>query len=965
MRADRWYSEWDDEDHSDGEADDDGVGARAKNDGEAAEAAARDTRDDYDDEKEEDESAETAFARNLEALAVTVMSTAEQGLEGRRPPLKAAYACGEILLAVRSAGLDATRIRSLSRRTWLIKVRAPEWRLELEAEKVRLRLRRVDGGWSKFRRSMRAAFVTRTDEASTSIFHSSDRQTLINHILRSATREGGADLGDASPLGAFVDDMFPLHMRSRLSELRNDLLAPWRPSRSFAEQDRVGEVQAAWYAPPVLIDVATAAAHARVSSRRSTSPEAPSPVDATSVRADGKDATADAAADRCCRCSSPRLPPLLARLLVALSSFFLFRALWTVCTLAQKCARSVARLATSIVSMPLDRIAAYFGETIAFQFAWTQFYTRWLVAPALAGIGLFLAQLYYGTVETPYSPLLTLAMALWSMLFLAVWKRRTAELAARWGVLGYEAEEGQRPAFVGRWVANAATGEVSRIYSRSRRALTYALTVPATIMAVFSLVAMLVLVFSARDNVLAAYSRVAGVRILRDAFLSDPTTSLRVAPGGDLSPLPPPPEPVVVSVVMREAWARGLASFINAPPRAWRPTDGENSALGFSSAQLNAAREAGFYSLIEDSAIAEETPADPTRSALSWTPMSLGAVPALNWHVVTSYFSARGDVYWWIAMTAPPLALGIIMPLLDAAFSRVALMMNDMENHETESDYRNARIGKVFLFRFTAAFISLFWYAFSPSQSLIQLAVQLGVYLVFGQWWSMLLEAAIPSARRRFADWALQRRVRSAEDSGLTEGRRGRRLMQHALSSAWVEARLPQYDSFDDYSSALIQLGHVTFFAWAFPLAPAVALVFNVLAMRANAFKLVNSQRPIASKASGIGIWLSVLESMALAAVLVNCAQLALVSRAINLYLPGGISASARLLLIFVVEHAVLALRLVLPVLLPPIPERVRQRLAKDDFSLMKLQLGRAAMQQANHGSIGELTGGHAVTGLK
>ena len=136
----------------------------------------------------------------------------------------------------------------------------------------------------------------------------------------------------------------------------------------------------------------------------------------------------------------------------------------------------------------------------------------------------------------------------------------------------------------------------------------------------------------------------------------------------------------------------------------------------------------------------------------------------------------------------------------------------------------------------------------------------------------------------------------------------------------------------------------MTFFSWAFPLAPAAALAFNVVAMRANAFKLLTAQRPIAAKAGGIGIWFSVLESMALAAVLVNCAQLALVSRAVALYLPAPLSPGARLLCVFVVEHAVLALRLVLPVLLPPTPARVRARVARDDFALAKLQLGRTSL---------------------
>ncbi len=48
---------------------------------------------------------------------------------------------------------------------------------------------------------------------------------------------------------------------------------------------------------------------------------------------------------------------------------------------------------------PLDRIASYFGETIAFYFAWLEFYNQWLVAPAIAGALLFMGQLYYGAID--------------------------------------------------------------------------------------------------------------------------------------------------------------------------------------------------------------------------------------------------------------------------------------------------------------------------------------------------------------------------------------------------------------------------------------------------------------------------------------------------------------------------------------------------------------------------------------
>jgi hypothetical protein len=815
---------------------------------------------------------------------------------------------------------------------WLIKVRAPEWRLEIEAEKVRLRMRRVDGGWSKFRRSLRAAFLTAG--GTHTLFHSSDRQALIDHILRSTAREGGADLGETSPLGAYVEDLFPLHMRVRLDDLRSDILRPWRPAQSTDAEDRIGLVLDEWYRAPELIDVAAVTAEDDAKQRSCVGGGSGGSGAAGGDSGGGAMARPAPFLFSSALCCCGRLfawlsPCARSAARIAMRSLPV-RIVWTVALLVSKAARSVTRLCISVLSLPLDRIAAYYGETIAFQFAWSQFYTRWLVLPAAVGVGLFCAQLWFGALETPYSPLYSLAMALWSIVFLAAWKRRNAELASRWGVLGFEAEEGLRPGFVGRWVADSRTGEVGRVFSRARRALVYAATIPLTLLCVAVLVFLLVLLFSARDNVLAAFSRRTGVALLRQRILDTPSLA---AFANDLPTAPPP---VDVLAVVRAAWATGVTGFINAPPRAWAPSP-HDGAGAFSPATIAAAAAAGLLSPDGRPVLFS---ASETNGAATWVPTAIGAVPALDVGAVRAYFASKGDFTWWVAMTAPPVALGIVMPVLDLLFSRFALVMNDAENHATESDYRNARICKVFLFRFTAAFISLFWYAFSPSQSLTQLAVQLAAYLVFAQWWSLLLSTAVPALMRRVRDCAFARRVQSAEDSGLAEGRRGRRLIRHAQADAWREARLPKHDSFDDYASSLIQLGHVTFFAWAFPLAPAVALVFNLFAMRANAFRLLyNTQRPIAVKAGGIGIWYSVLEAMALGAVLVNCAQLALVSNAVDLYLPPHLDARQRLLCIFVVEHAVLALRLVLPAVLPATPKSVRTRIAKDDFALLRLQL--------------------------
>jgi len=45
-----------------------------------------------------------------------------------------------------------------------------------------------------------------------------------------------------------------------------------------------------------------------------------------------------------------------------------------------------------LLTLPLDAIAEYFGESIAFYFAYMAFYTRWLVFPSVLGVIVFAVQ---------------------------------------------------------------------------------------------------------------------------------------------------------------------------------------------------------------------------------------------------------------------------------------------------------------------------------------------------------------------------------------------------------------------------------------------------------------------------------------------------------------------------------------------------------------------------------------------
>ena len=143
---------------------------------------------------------------------------------------------------------------------------------------------------------------------------------------------------------------------------------------------------------------------------------------------------------------------------------------------------------------------------------------------------------------------------------------------------------------------------------------------------------------------------------------------------------------------------------------------------------------------------------------------------------------------------------------------------------------------------------------------------------------------------------------------------------------------MPAYDPFFDYSEMMIQFGYVTFFSMAFPLAPLCALLNNVIEIRTDAYKLChNTQRPVARKASGIGVWFKVLEFMSLIAVLTNLAHIGFTSDQFSHYFP-SITNAEKIFIIFCFEHIILGLEWVINATVPSSPAWVRKSILRDEY---------------------------------
>lgn len=72
-------------------------------------------------------------------------------------------------------------------------------------------------------------------------------------------------------------------------------------------------------------------------------------------------------------------------------------------------------------------------------------------------------------------------------------------------------------------------------------------------------------------------------------------------------------------------------------------------------------------------------------------------------------------------------------------------------------------------------------------------------------------------------------------------------------------------------SRLVLQYGLVTFFVAAFPLAPLISLLNNLIELRLDAYKLMrNYRRPVPRRLSGLGAWKGILQAITYISTVTN-----------------------------------------------------------------------------------------------
>ncbi|XP_028899707.2 uncharacterized protein LOC105217978 isoform X2 [Zeugodacus cucurbitae] len=326
----------------------------------------------------------------------------------------------------------------------------------------------------------------------------------------------------------------------------------------------------------------------------------------------------------------------------------------------------------------------------------------------------------------------------------------------------------------------------------------------------------------------------------------------------------------------------------------------------------------------------------------------------------------------------PKVLLAGAITLMDEAYYKLAVWLNDHENYRLQSKYENHLIAKVALFQFVNSFLSLFYIAFYLRDE-DKLKEQLAGLLISRQIIGNLRESAIPYfieqwklAKLSFNMWGAlsptQDINRTIMDSGVstttstastttekvkvdtpqqtpTKHVASSPLVRTTTSSnkrnigqAEIESTLYKYDgTFSDHLEMLVQMGYVVLFSAAFPLAGICALVNNLMEIRSDAFKLAHvHQRPFGQRVANIGTWQNAFSILSLAAVIVNCALIGLSGQVSRLW--PGLTTAQTIILIVTLEHIMLGLRSALTWLLPELPSWLAAEIARAEHCRREMQ---------------------------
>ncbi|XP_062404332.1 anoctamin-9 [Sardina pilchardus] len=232
----------------------------------------------------------------------------------------------------------------------------------------------------------------------------------------------------------------------------------------------------------------------------------------------------------------------------------------------------------------------------------------------------------------------------------------------------------------------------------------------------------------------------------------------------------------------------------------------------------------------------------------------------------------------------------------------VAIKLCDIERVRSNAGMERSFTVKMFTFQFFTLFSSLIYTAFflgringhpgkytkllgkwrleecHPGGCLIDLFIQMAIIMVLKQSINNVFEITGPWLARWIKRRKLPRQKRKCANCYVKENQEPKEGVQlcdncklQDLQRNYRLNKVDRFSLFNEFLEMVIQFSFTTIFVAAFPLAPLLALLNNIIEIRLDAIKMVSLERRLVpQKTNNIGVWTTVLEAVGVLAVVAN-----------------------------------------------------------------------------------------------
>ncbi|XP_077591337.1 anoctamin-2 isoform X1 [Stigmatopora nigra] len=252
---------------------------------------------------------------------------------------------------------------------------------------------------------------------------------------------------------------------------------------------------------------------------------------------------------------------------------------------------------------------------------------------------------------------------------------------------------------------------------------------------------------------------------------------------------------------------------------------------------------------------------------------------------------AKASVRMTVTTTGIILNMMVVL-VLEEVYGAIAVWLTELELPRTQDEFEERLIFKSFFLKSMNAFAPIFYVAFfkgrfsgrpgdyvyvfsvyrmeecAPPGCLIELCIQLSMIMLGKQLiQNNVFEVLIPKLKKMYRTMQEQKvKNRGTEDEmDEDEEKRSKQQFHKDFTLEPFEGVSPEY------MEMIIQYGFVSLFVASFPLAPAFALLNNVIEIRLDAAKFVTEiRRPDAVRCKDIGIWYNILCGISKFSVITN-----------------------------------------------------------------------------------------------